>query len=213
MIAMLVCVLSAARYGNVLDYAGPNLSSNQLIVYTPNGPAATAAGPGNGGGRRRRDRQRPASPQAATADSIGGRARLARRHRAGIHQRQRCSTPRPAASGRGPVYVATPQLLAAFGIKASQVNPDADILSMRPGLSGLSQMQLTYGNYGNGPGNGPGNGQNQTFPCPASECLANPVIQQEGAPAVRHVGPQHGDHRARDPASSVWARASAPPAG
>ena len=61
------------------------------------------------------------------------------------------------------MYVATPQLLAAFGIKASQVSPDADILSMRPGLSGLSLMQLIYGNYGiNGGQDGPGNGPNQT---------------------------------------------------
>ncbi len=30
LIAVLVCVLSAQRYGNVLDYAGPNLASNQL---------------------------------------------------------------------------------------------------------------------------------------------------------------------------------------
>ena len=40
LIAVLVCVESAARFGNVLDYAGPNLASNQIIVYTPNGPAA-----------------------------------------------------------------------------------------------------------------------------------------------------------------------------
>ena len=48
--------------------------------------------------------------------------------------------------------MATPQLLQAFGIKASDVNPDADILTMRPGLSGLSDMQLLYGGKG---GNGP----------------------------------------------------------
>jgi putative ABC transport system permease protein len=83
------------------------------------------------------------------------------------------------------VYVATPQLLQAFGITASDVNPDADIVTMRPGLSGLSQMQLVYGGYfGNGqrgPGNGPpGNGTN-SFPCPKGECLANPVIQEVGA--------------------------------
>ena len=44
---MLVIVLSAQRFGNVLDYAGPNVASNQLIVYTPNGQvaAAPAAGP------------------------------------------------------------------------------------------------------------------------------------------------------------------------
>ena len=56
-----------------------------------------------------------------------------------------------AADGRswsGPIYVATPQLLSAFGIKQSQVNPDADILTMRPGLSTMSLMQLTYGDQG-----------------------------------------------------------------
>ncbi len=178
MIAMLVCVLSAARYGNVLDYAGPNLTSSQLIVYTANGGPGGPGGPGNGGGG-------PAaggSPQsqAATAASIGAAL--------GSHDvialESTSASLQHAAPGRqwsGPVYVATPQLLAAFGIKASQVSPDADILSMRPGLSGLSLMQLTYGNYGNN-GNGPGNGPNQTsFPCPAGQCLANPVIQQEGA--------------------------------
>ncbi len=82
----------------------------------------------------------------------------------------------PGRSWSGPVYVATPQLLAAFGIKASQVSPDADILSMRPGLSGLSKMQLVYGDYHGF------QGPDQTsFPCPAGSCVANPVIQQEGA--------------------------------
>ena len=87
MIAMLVCVLSAARYGNVLDYAGPNLTSSQLIVYTPSG-------------RPRRPRQRQRQRQRHCADRRqpavpGGhrgqhrrRARLARRHRAGDHQRR-----------------------------------------------------------------------------------------------------------------------------
>ena len=44
LIAVLVSVLSAQRFGNVLDYAGPNVASDQLIVYTPNG-RAWAAGP------------------------------------------------------------------------------------------------------------------------------------------------------------------------
>ncbi len=45
LIAVLVCVLAAGRYGNVLDYAGPNLGSNQIIVYTAGGPGG---GPGGG---------------------------------------------------------------------------------------------------------------------------------------------------------------------
>jgi putative ABC transport system permease protein len=89
-----------------------------------------------------------------------------------------------AAAGRswsGPVFVATPQLLAAFGIKASEVNPNADVLTMRPGLSGLSKMQLIYGGKGLGGGHGPQDVGPDAFPCPAGQCLANPVIQQVGA--------------------------------
>ena len=48
----------------------------------------------------------------------------------------------------GTVYVATPQLLATYGIKASQIAPGTDILTMRPGLAGLPHMELTWGSYG-----------------------------------------------------------------
>ena len=67
--------------------------------------------------------------------------------------------------------MATPQLLQAFGIKASDVNPDADVLTMRPGLSGLSGMQLLDGNS-----------------CPG-QCVANPVIQEVGALPSGTSGP------------------------
>jgi putative ABC transport system permease protein len=178
MIAMLVCVLSAARFGNVLDYAGPNLTSSQLIVYTQNGGPGNGGGPGNNGGQGTGTSM---ATQTATANSI---AAALGSHDV-IELENANASLQHAAPGRqwsGSVYVATPQLLAAFGIKASQVDPNADILTMRPGLSGLSKMQLVYGNYfgQGGPGNGPGNGQN-SWPCPASECLPNPVIQEEGA--------------------------------
>ena len=70
--------------------------------------------------------------------------------------------------------MATPQLLRAYGITAAQVSPDADILTMRPGLSGLTEMQLQYGAYKSGP---PGPGS----PCPPGSCLANPKIQEVSA--------------------------------
>ena len=174
LIAVLVCVLSAGRYGNVLDYAGPNLASSQLIVYTPNGPYGPG-GPGN------------ASSGAATGGNLQSMAIRARGIAAALGSRDviqlesTSASLQHAAAGRswsGPVYVATPQLLRAFGINASAVDPTADILTMRPGLSGISDMQLVYGNYfqGNaGPGGGPG-----AYPCPKSECLANPVIQEIG---------------------------------
>jgi putative ABC transport system permease protein len=72
--------------------------------------------------------------------------------------------------------VATPQLLQAFGIKASDVNPDADILTARPGLSGISHMQLVDD----------GSGQGGTCP---GQCLANPVIQEVGALPSGTSGP------------------------
>jgi len=82
----------------------------------------------------------------------------------------------PGRSWYGAVYVATPQLLRAFGITAAQVNPDADILTMRPGLSSLTKMQFLYGaaKFGPGPGSNP-------WPCPPSYCLANPKIQEVSA--------------------------------
>ena len=35
LITVIIAVAAAARYGQVLDYAGPNLASNQAVVYAP----------------------------------------------------------------------------------------------------------------------------------------------------------------------------------
>ena len=180
LIAVLVSVLSAQRFGNVLDYAGPNVASDQLIVYTPNGPYG-GGGPGSG----------PSGP--VTASTLASMAKAAHGIAAalGSHEVVQLESAgaslNHAAAGRqwsGPVYVATPQLLRAFGIAASQVSPRADILSMRPGLSGITKMQLIYGaGQGGhiGPGGGNGPGSQQSFPCPKNQCLANPVIQEISA--------------------------------
>ena len=191
-IAALVCVLTAQRYGNVLDYAGPNVASNQIIVYTPN-----ANGPGNGPNG-------PNGPSApATTSTPQAQAAVARSianalgSSTVIELDQTSASLQHAAAGRswsGPVFVATPQLLAAFGIKASDVNPDADVLTARPGLSGVSLMQLVYGNYFANQGGGqvsPGNGPNgpTSWPCPKGQCVANPVIQEVSALPAGTSGP------------------------
>jgi putative ABC transport system permease protein len=173
LIAVIISVASAARYANMLDYAGPNLTSSQLIVYTPSGPYGSH-GPGSGpttgvSGSKLQAMAARARGIAASLDSHDV-VQLYSTSASLLH----------AASGRnwsGPVYVATPQLLWSFGIKAAQVSPTADILTMRPGLSGISSMQLVYGNYFGGGGPGPG----MQFPCPKSDCLANPVIQEVSA--------------------------------
>ncbi len=176
LIAVIICVASAARFGNVLDYTGPNLNSHQLIVYAPGDAAGFSSGP-NG---------QPANAQIAAAPKVAkaiaaelGTASMITLEQASVNLNH-------AASGRswnGPIYVATPQLLSAFGIKQSEVNPGADILTMRPGLSTMSLMQLIYGNQqGGGPGIKPGNGPNSVtqWPCPAGSCIANPPIQEIG---------------------------------
>ena len=165
-IAALVCVLTAQRYGNVLDYAGPNLASNQIIVYTPNGGPG-GGGPGNGPG---------GSSPAGTAGTPQSEAAVAQNIAKALGSNTvieldtssaSLDHPGPGRSWSGPVYVATPQLLQAFGIKASDVNPDADVLTARPGLSGISGMQLVTGG-------------DQGSSCPG-QCLQHPVIQEVGA--------------------------------
>jgi putative ABC transport system permease protein len=88
-----------------------------------------------------------------------------------------------AAAGRqfdGTLYVATPQLLRAFGIENSEIDPDADILTMRPGLGSYPNMQLVYGNYFN-PNGPPGGTAQGPWLCPKSECLSSPNVEQIGA--------------------------------
>ena len=146
------------------------------------------------GRRRAGQRTRPAGRSTAPR-SRGGRTAHAIAAALGAHEVVPLIQPNAsldhAASGRqwtGTIYLATPQLLHAFGIPASQVDPNADVLTMRPGLSGLGKMQLTYlpataggGSKQVGPGGPGGPGGQQSFPCPKGSCLANPVIQEISA--------------------------------
>ena len=179
LIAMVVIIASAARFGNVLDYAGPNVSSTQMIIYTPNGPYGPG-GPGNAG-----------AGDGVSAPTLSSMARSARDIATALGSREiikletTSASLQHAASGRsysGPLYVATPQLLKAFGIEKSAVDPTAEILSMRPGFAGISKMQIVYGNYYSGQGKGGPSGESGgAWPCPRSDCLANPSMQQASA--------------------------------
>jgi putative ABC transport system permease protein len=172
LIAVIICVASAARFGNVLDYAGPNLTSSQLIVYTPSG----AYGGTPQGGPPGRAVARPVSTAQAQQVATEIAADLGTTAMVTLESTSASLThAAPGRSWSGPVYVATPQLLAAFGISQSEISPGTDILTMRPGLSSMSLMQLTYGNLGPR-GNGPGG--SALWSCPAGSCLANPAIQE-----------------------------------
>jgi putative ABC transport system permease protein len=177
LVAVIVMLAASSRYGNVLDYAGPNLSATELalhantpppqgtILQTPNGPQVAG---------------KPATPPATPAQLTASAERIARGLSAQLIDLE---TPNAGISGNqggrqwdGAIYMATPQLLKAFGITSSEINPDADILSSRPGLAGVSGLALNYQSSRKSQ-NGPGNGTPQG--CTAAEgCLANPVIQE-----------------------------------
>jgi putative ABC transport system permease protein len=181
--AVIVMLAASARYGNVLDYAGPNLASNELALHANMPPPAgtTVVGP-NG---KHTVQKGPSSATVATllqqfarhageiARGLGAQLIALETPNAGLNATQ------GGRSWNGQIYVATPQLLRAFGIKASEIDPNADVLSSRPGLSGVSNMTFTYGS---GNGNGPGSGPPPQSRCSAAtDCLANPVIQEVGA--------------------------------
>jgi len=168
LIAVIICVVAAARFGDVIDWVGPDLAANQLIVYTPAGEQLVGASQGQHAPPPERATMPPAARSIAA--SLGSRDIVQLETTDSALQR--------AAPGRnwyGAVYVATPQLLHAYGISAAQVRPGTDILTMRPGLSSVTHMQFLYGapKFGPGPGN--------SYPCPPSYCLANPRIQEISA--------------------------------
>jgi putative ABC transport system permease protein len=173
MIAVIVCVVATARYSNTFDYVGPNMASNAMNVYTPpTGPTYNPVG-----GQSQPVQPAPSlSAQEATVHAIA--SAVGAQHVVQLIQ-PAVGLQNPSANGRqwnGPIYVATPALLRAYGINPSSIPSNVDILSSRSGLDG-SGVELTYGSGAGGKGGGPpGTGAN---PCPPGQCLAHPVVQEE----------------------------------
>ncbi|HXS64209.1 MAG TPA: FtsX-like permease family protein [Streptosporangiaceae bacterium] len=173
LIAVVICVVAAARYGNPVDYVGPNLASNQLVIYpamsatTPNAPCLHA----------------PSGCPALSSARLAAMAVQARRIGASlgsrdvVHLETADATLQRAAAGRtwdGSVFVATSELLRAYGVTAGQVSPGAVILTMRPGLATTTKMRLLYGAVKFGP-------VDPSTPCLPSDCMPNPTIDEIGA--------------------------------
>lgn len=78
----------------------------------------------------------------------------------------------------GSFYVAAPQLLATYRIRASQIAPHTDVLTARPGLAGPSHIDLIWrgsGGVSDSSSAYPGIGGP---PCTlTNDCLANPAMQ------------------------------------
>ncbi len=189
LIAVVICAVAVARYSNPFDYVGPNLASNELAVWSPNGQNGNSPNPSAP------TTQDIASQEAdvhAIASAVGATDVVEL-----INPASSVGLQNPSASGRqwdGQIYVATPALLRAYGINPSSVPSNVDVLSSRPGLSG-SGVQLTYGGGGKGGGQlvGPGSGGQLVGPdggggpgpgntnnCSPGSCIAHPVVQDEG---------------------------------
>ncbi|MGH3291136.1 MAG: FtsX-like permease family protein [Trebonia sp.] len=160
-LAMLICLITSVRFSNVLDWTGPNLAGNQLIISTQ--------GTGTSG---------PATPAQLNSLRIQVSSLAAELHAQSVVPLETAGAGLGQAAPRasyftGQVFVATPQLLAAYGINPSQIDPGTYILTMRPGLAGLPGMQLTWGT-------GPNAGNSSTC-APSAGCLPNPKMQQTGS--------------------------------
>jgi putative ABC transport system permease protein len=179
MIAVIICAVAVARYSNVFDYVGPNMSANAINVYSPPAAGSQLFSPGQNGPQVQ---TAPAPPsvtsQRATVHAIA--SAVGAKHVVELDN-PAVGLQNPSGAGRqwdGAIYVATPALLRAYGINPSTIPSDVDVLSSRPGLAG-SGVQLTFGSDDKGGGGfqGGGGSENQ---CTPNQCVAHPVVQEEG---------------------------------
>ena len=166
-----ICVVTSIQFENVLAWTGPNLSSSQAIVYAQppgGGPDVAALSVTQLGAVSRHVSSLAASLDARSAVPLESTS--ATLHQAGAQTHKDFT---------GTVYVATPQLLASYGVTVGQIAPGTDILTMRPGLASLPHMELTWGNFGVQQEPGGYTHKDRTLPsCTLSGgCLANPAIQ------------------------------------
>ena len=203
LIAVIIAIVAAARYGNVLDYAGPNLASNQLVVYVATPGPSPGPGPDGKGGQ--------GGPPAPTAAQLASQAATARQIGAEVGATHVVELDQPSANidhsggGRdfsGQLYIATPALLRALGIPPSQIEPNADIVTSRPGFSGVSGLSLSWcaGTViPEGQRNVPGGGEVFSSTCSRNGALAHPVVQElsalpSGTSAPNIVLTEHAMH-------------------
>jgi putative ABC transport system permease protein len=166
-----ICIVASVQFENVLNWTGPNLSGRQVIVYVQpvgGGPTATPLTSTQLANVSRHVSGLAASLRARSAVPLETAG--ATLYQAGAQTHRNFS---------GTVYVATPQLLATYGITTGQIAPGTDVLTMRPGLASLTNMELTWGNYGVQQEPGGFGRKDSVLPsCVlSSDCLASPRMQ------------------------------------
>lgn len=138
LIAMLIILITTGRFADPVDYFGPNLPANQLVVYTPvNGPDG-GPGPAPNG---------PAEPTRAQlqadantiADSVGSHDVLP------LESTDAMLVRATTQVGHGAVYVATQALLTRYHVDTAAIDARTILITSRPGLQGTPGLQVLYG--------------------------------------------------------------------
>ncbi len=169
----MICLVTSERTANPLSPSGPNLSGSQLIVVAGRSPAPgmmiplTSAQEASLGKQLNR-----------LAARLHARPAVPLEVAAGLFQ---ADTP-PDSNFTGSFNVATPRLLATYGIKASQIAPHTDVLTSRPGLAGLPHMEMTWHGNGSESDGSSQPGSSRFPPCTLrNDCLASPAMQTVSA--------------------------------
>ncbi len=184
LVAVIVLLAAASRYANVLDYAGPNLTSTQMALHIANPPNGTQLVTRNSKGQlvpMKNVTYETATPaQLAVSAKVIAKDLGAKLIALETPNAQLVGT-QGGRSWSGQIYVATPQLLKEFGITTSDINPNADILSSRPGLASVAGLDFQYSSGGKAAG-APGSSAASNQTCTrVAGCNAHPVIQYIGA--------------------------------
>jgi putative ABC transport system permease protein len=158
-LAMVTTLGASFRFSMPLDWTGENLTPSQLIVY-PNAQAGVRALRAEVITLASQLRARPVLPLYTAVPAHQDRAPGTSATLTQLNNLRN--------NFSGTVYVATPALIARFGIRQNEIGASTDILTMRPGLAAEPDMLLT--NCFPPPGS--------SYTCPATtSAVSDPVIQ------------------------------------
>lgn len=130
-IAVLIILLAGGRFADPIDYTGPNLASNQLVLCAPGyGPSGSGHSSGSTAGLLGKARR--------VAASLGTHNILSLRQVAAYIQGSQ------SYGDSSLLYVATPALLRHFGIDPGAIDPATVLITSRPNLKDGTGLQLMY---------------------------------------------------------------------
>jgi putative ABC transport system permease protein len=147
LIAMLITLITTGRYADPVDYFGPNLPANQILVAAAaNAPAGPKAHPGQPSVATPVDTPAEQEAQAsAIAASLNSHDVLALESTDAFLARH---TATGTIGGPGTIYLATPSVLTHYGINPASIGPTTLLVTSRPGLQGAAGLQLVGGGLG-----------------------------------------------------------------